>query len=110
MPSGSKKALGGEAVYLDQNRRLQWGTVVSRLPYLSGGTYSGTGVIDIDGERMSADFIYNELDIVTATEISMFAQYPLSLTRRGEASVGVSHIGHDRTLERVVIPAAADAY
>ena len=103
-------ALGGETAYLNQKHRLQWGALGSRLPYLSGGTFWSSGTVEIDGTTMPADTITNVIEVVTASEISLFSQYPFSLNRRVEASVGVSHIGYDARLERIVFPAAADPY
>jgi Tol biopolymer transport system component len=97
-------ALGGETVYLNQEGRYQWGVVGARLPYLSGYTALGTGSIDVNGTPVPADFVYTVTDVVTANEISVFSQYPFSLTRRVEVAGGVSHISYDRTLVQEVYP------
>jgi Tol biopolymer transport system component len=97
-------ALGGETVYLNQQGRFQWGVVGSRLPYLSGYAFLATGSIDADGTSIPADFVYTVTDVVTANEISVFAQYPFSLTRRVEVASGISHISYDRKLNVDVYP------
>lgn len=97
-------ALGGETVYLNQEGRYQWGVAGARLPYLSGYAALETGSIDVDGTPVPADFVYTVTDVVTVNEISVFGQYPFSLTRRIEAAAGLSHIGYERTLVRDVYP------
>jgi hypothetical protein len=103
-------AFGGETVYLNQRRRLQWGVAASRLPYLSGYTLIERGAVDIDGMPVPAEAITNIIDIVTASELTVFTQHPFSLTRRIEASAALSHIGYDRTLERLVLPLGHPGY
>lgn len=105
-----KDAFGGETVYLNQRRRLQWGVVGSRLPYLSGATFLETGTVEIDGTPVPADAITNIIDVVTASEVGAFAQFPFSLTRRIETSASLSHIGYERSLERLVVPAGYAGY
>jgi outer membrane protein assembly factor BamA len=105
-----KDAFGGETVYLNQRRRLQWGVIGSRLPYLSGVTFIESGTVDIDGTMVPADAITNIIDIVTASEVGAFTQFPFSLTRRIEASASVSHIGYERSLERLVLPEGEPGY
>jgi WD40 repeat protein len=97
-------ALGGETVYLNQKGRYQWGIVGARLPYLSGYAALESGSIDVNGTPVPADFVYTITDVVTANEISVFGQYPFSLTRRIEAAGGLSHISYDRTLGVEVYP------
>jgi dipeptidyl aminopeptidase/acylaminoacyl peptidase len=103
-------AFGGETVYLNQKRRLQWGAVASRLPYLSRGTFLYSGPVDIDGEVVLADVFDTVIDVVTATEVGAFTQFPFSLHRRVEVAGGLSHIGYERTVESVVIPIDRPAF
>ncbi|HEX9692462.1 MAG TPA: hypothetical protein VGA22_10220 [Gemmatimonadales bacterium] len=88
---GSLKDIAALVGYTNLNRRLDWGVAVQQAPVRQGyitfdqGSYSGQSAI------REQTFIFRQ----TARQLSGFAAYPLSRTRRIEASAGLSHISYD---------------
>jgi Tol biopolymer transport system component len=95
--------VGGAALYINRSRRLNWGAVVERAPYLSGGY--GQGYV-IDGGQLQ----YVEQELL-AREISNNAagilQYPFSRSLRLEGSAGIRHLSYDYQLTRRVYDPAS---
>ncbi|HEX6902806.1 MAG TPA: BamA/TamA family outer membrane protein [Thermoanaerobaculia bacterium] len=101
--TGEIDELGGQVYYLNQSRRLQWGGALARVPYISGFTNVFNDVVEIDGELVAATVVEQVRETVTQNQALFISRYPLSATRRLEASAGVSHIGFDNELRTAVI-------
>lgn len=107
---GLEDTLGAEVIYLDQSRRLQWGGRASRMPYLSGGTLVSQRPVEVNGSVVPADVIERFFEVQRVSAAGMFAQYPLSLNNRVEASAGLTGISFKREVERFVFPVGFPAY
>lgn len=101
--TGEIDELGGQVYYLNQSRRLEWGGALARVPYISGFTNVFNDVVEIDGELVAATVVEQVRETVTQNQALFISRYPLSATRRFEASAGVSHIGFDNELRTAVI-------
>ena len=89
--NGTFKDVGGQAVYINAERRLNWGGGIGHIPYLTGYTFiqpraDGTGELVQVLERIFID------------QAEANAMYPLSTTRRFEVSAGVTRYSFDREI------------
>src|SRR5207245_5131464 len=88
--------LAGEVFYLNQTHRWNWGVDYTHLPYVS--------VLAGAGQNPNGDLvIQQEVDISRYDDISGILQYPLSTTRRVEASVGLQRQSLRGTLETAIV-------
>ena len=101
---------GMDVTYLNQVRRLKWGARGARIPYLRTATFGEIGSVEIDGTTVPAEIYERLLQIVSETDLAAVAQYPLSLNNRFEMELGISEIGFENKLERIVFPSGYAAY
>jgi hypothetical protein len=84
---------GAQAFYVNSSRRLNWGVLAGRTPYLSASTTvtavnSNTFQIDQTVQRAYYD------------QAQVMFQYPLSRARRLEFDAGFTHVSYDTRLFR----------
>jgi Tol biopolymer transport system component len=80
--NGTLRDIGGQAIYLNLGRRLNWGAMAGHIPYLQVYfTDPRTGVVRI-------------LQRTLLSQVGGLAQYPFSQNRRLEASLGVRRIAY----------------
>jgi hypothetical protein len=88
---GGFQGIGAEAFYLNQHRRLNWGLGAGHVPYTIG---SGVVVRDTTvraGNTERAALVYDQLIArLFVDQATVMARYPLSATRRFEASVSAN--------------------
>jgi Tol biopolymer transport system component len=94
--------IAGEALYLNQQHRWNWGADVSHLPYISAFTASGTGVLN--GQLV--EVIQQQRQITRFDDISGILQYPFSTTRRVEMQAGYQHQSVKNEIETLFIDPA----
>ncbi len=100
--NGTFKDIGGAVQYVNLKHRYNWGVSVMHIPYLygAGGQYfdqnTGSLVTVIDRRRFYQ------------SQASGMAAYPLSVTRRLEANVGLTRFGFD--YEREVYVTRPDGF
>ncbi|MDX1660569.1 MAG: DPP IV N-terminal domain-containing protein [Gemmatimonadota bacterium] len=96
--NGGLEDIGGDVIYADLDRRLNWGVRAGRIPYRSGFVRvteppdGGPGRVI---EQNIVRTIYNRA--------SLMAEYPFSLTRRVEAEAGFLRVGFDREVIRTLV-------
>lgn len=100
----------GEAVYLNQERRFQWGARAARIPYVSSATLLSRQLVDVNGTQIPADVIERLFVTEQVSELSLLGQYPFSLSNRFEVALGVTGIDFERELERIVLPDTAPGF
>jgi surface antigen Omp85-like protein/WD40 repeat protein len=76
--------IAGEALYLNQQHRWNWGVDFTHLPYISAFTSEAQGVVN--GQLV--DQIQQQREIDRYDDVSGLLQYPFSTTRRVEFSGG----------------------
>ncbi|MBA3972562.1 MAG: PD40 domain-containing protein, partial [Bacteroidetes bacterium] len=82
---------GGQVAYINQESRINWGAVVSHIPYVSGQVSAGLDNVEGVGT------VYNErYDIIRTFEdqIQVFGSYPFSRNHRFEAGSGLSRYSY----------------
>jgi hypothetical protein len=94
---------GAEAYYLNQATRLQWGGAGGHVPYISAFTSARNEIIDVDGQQVQARVIEQIRQTVTQDQAALISRYPLSTTRRLEASVGYTRLDYKAELFRVAV-------
>ncbi|KPK83943.1 MAG: tolB protein precursor [Bacteroides sp. SM23_62_1] len=81
--------VGAQIAYINQRRNLNWGAVVSHIPYLSGRYGYMDDSLNYYGERIPVNDYFIDLMRMFKDEISVFSFYPFSRTRRLEAGASV---------------------
>jgi len=94
--SGDLDNLGGQLAYYNQKRRTWWGASLSHNPYNNSMVYYVPDTLAWMAENGVTDtinVINAKLDVLTIFEdnLSLFASYPLTQTRRIEASASFSY-------------------
>lgn len=92
---GTFKDFGGQAMYLNRTRRMNWGVQGYHVPALGVfATYENT-TFNVDGQQVPGTIYTQVLQRVYYQNLGLLAQYPLSTTRRVEWSAGVQRIAFD---------------
>jgi Tol biopolymer transport system component len=94
--------IGGEAFYLNQQNRFNWGVDLTHIPYTSIST---GGFFD----PATGTSVYQQYEQTsTIDDGSLIAQYPFSSTRRAEISTGIEHYGFKQRLEELQVDAGGN--
>ena len=91
--NGTIKDVGGQAFYMNQERRLNWGASTGRIPYIQGFQTFGTD----EGGNPYIGLIRNRIFL---TQTSLLLAYPFSTTRRIEGNIGVQRWSFDLEEDR----------
>ena len=75
---------GGQVAYLNQKNRFAWGGMVSHIPYPFSYLQYGLEEVDFGGEPVLVENLQLILQRTFEDQISAFAYYPISTTRRVE--------------------------
>ncbi len=86
--NGTFKDIGGAVQYVNLKNRFNWGASVLHIPYLYGG---GGYARDDTGNLL----IIQQRQRLYLSQASALGAYPLSVTRRLEANVGITRYGFD---------------
>jgi len=81
---------GGQIAYINQKGKIKWGSAVSHIPYLSGSMFITSDTLDFEDQRIPVNNLVVDYIRLFEDNISLFASYPLSQTRRFEASMSSS--------------------
>jgi len=81
---------GGQVAFINQKSKVKWGGAVSHIPYLMGGMNLVLDTIPYKDSQLPVyNFMVNFIRMF-ADNISLFASYPLSQTRRFESQASSS--------------------
>ncbi|HVS01649.1 MAG TPA: BamA/TamA family outer membrane protein [Thermoanaerobaculia bacterium] len=95
--------LGAQALYLNRQHRLQWGVGGAHIPLRSAITFVTRQPVEVDGDVVLADVIQQQRERVVIDQVSALARYPLTQTRRFEASAGYTHMSFDFEVETLIL-------
>src|SRR6185436_20977367 len=89
--NGEVYDFGGQVAYLYQNKRLNWGTAISHVPYVSGVQRISPDSLVVNG-RDTIQVINLSTDILRTyqDQLALFTSYPFSQTQRVEAGASLS--------------------
>jgi Tol biopolymer transport system component len=85
---GTLKDLGGQVMYLNQRRRLNWGGSVTHIPFLQ----VFIDAVPIGNGQAALTRFYHRTYL---SQVAGLAAYPLSQTRRFEGNIGVRRFGYE---------------
>jgi hypothetical protein len=92
--NGTLKDIGGQALYRNSSRRINWGISAMHLPFLTG--FSSFQPI---GTNFQIDNYYDRIFIDQAQAI---VYYPFSTSQRFEVQAGATHYSFDREIHRAI--------
>jgi Tol biopolymer transport system component len=87
--NGSFKDIGGQVIYLNQRRRLNWGGMVTHVPFLQ------VYVQPISVGETGQFFLTRLYQRTYVSQVGGLAAYPLSQTRRVEGNVGLRRYAYE---------------
>ncbi len=93
--NGTYKDLGGQAFYVNQERRLNWGASAGRIPFIQG--------FQTFGEDDIGPYIGLIRHRIFRTQTSLMLTYPFSTTRRIESNIGVQRWSFDLEEDRYYV-------
>jgi Tol biopolymer transport system component len=88
LAQGSFKDIGGQAFYMNQAKRLNWGVSGGRIPYLQGYAFQA---FDPNGQQSITEVIQR----IYVSQASLMGAYPFSTTRRVEGNIGIQRYSFD---------------
>ncbi|HYO76843.1 MAG TPA: BamA/TamA family outer membrane protein [Thermoanaerobaculia bacterium] len=101
--SNLTEQLGGQLMYLNQTRRLNWGAELLHVPQVYGRVFYSQGVYEGDNGPVLADIYDQVREVQLITDASGIAQYPFSSTRRLEGAIGAQRYSYKREVERFYV-------
>jgi len=96
---GTYKDLGGQAVYLNRDKRFIWGGSVSHIPFRTSRAFFSEDTTTVNGDEVVAPALNQINRRVFSERISVLGFYPFSTTQRLESSAGFTHIWYDIELQ-----------
>ena len=88
LAQGTFKDIGGQAFYINQAKRLNWGVSGGRIPYLQGYAF----------QELNSDGTVSVTEVIQrfyVNQMSLMGAYPFSTTRRVEGNIGVQRYSYD---------------
>lgn len=80
--------------YINSTRRANWGAVVQRIPYVTGGYTAGTDIVFREPAYVEQEYLYWQINY----DLSGFITYPFNQVRRFELSAGYRYIDFDQEI------------
>jgi Tol biopolymer transport system component len=94
--TGGLKDIGGEALFINQGGRFNWGFFGGRIPYRAGFSQVTAGQVN----GVPATVVDLILERTYYNRVGVLGEYPFSTTRRVEMDAGFLRIGFDREVIR----------
>jgi Tol biopolymer transport system component len=92
---GSLKDFAGLLGYSNQKRRLNWGAVVSQVPYVTGAYAQGIDVVQGQDAVVEQILTFRQIN----RDVTGFLAYPFNTSQRIEFSAGVRNIDFSQQLQ-----------
>lgn len=99
--NGSLRDFGAEGFYLNMDKRLNWGLVLSRIPYASTYTEVQDDTATVNGEVSDVQKYTFTDQRVYDNQIGLLTAYPLSANRRFEFSGSYTRLSYDYKTEEI---------
>ncbi|HEX3019512.1 MAG TPA: hypothetical protein VHP36_04390 [Chitinispirillaceae bacterium] len=101
--NGGFRDFGGEAFYLNQKQRPNWGFVMSRIPYMATTAEVRNDTATVNGEVREVQKVVLTDQRMYDNEIYSILQFPFSINRRLEFTAGFGRISYDYQSEEVSV-------
>ena len=85
---------GGQLAYLNEKSHIKWGTAISHIPYRYGSYGYKADSINYNGEKVPTDNYFTDIIRLFESDLSVFAYYPISITKRVESGISFSRYGY----------------
>ncbi len=85
---------GGQASFVNQKHKVDWGASVSHIPYYYGGSTISPDTLKQNGEPVPVSKLSMDIIRMFEDKMSLFAYYPLSQTRRIELGSSVAYYSY----------------
>jgi Tol biopolymer transport system component len=99
--SGSLDYLGGQVVYENLKRRLDWGAAAGHVPYSTALLGYGVDTVTVNGQPVPAEYIELVRQRIYMDTAVGLAEYPFSTNRRLEMSAGYTRLSYHEDMERI---------
>ncbi len=96
---GSIRDVGAQTLYLNRERRWNWGAQAYHIPLAAGFASYEDATFNVQGQPVPGAIFLREIQRVYFDHAQLLAQYPLSQTRRFEFAVGAQRIGFNRQVD-----------
>ncbi len=94
--SGTLKDIGGQALYQNRDKRINWGGGLSHIPYRRGFVTTSPDTVTIEGEQFLARDVTLVQERQFYDQISFTSSLPLNQNQRFEGSAGYTRLSYDR--------------
>lgn len=101
--NGGIRDFGAEGFYLNQERRPNWGIVLSRIPYMATGTTVERDTATVNGQSTNVQKITITDQRMYDNQMNLILQFPLTVNRRLEFSAGFGRISYDFESEEIKV-------
>lgn len=101
--NGSVKDIGGAAMFQNVGHRFVWGVDAGHTPYATAFASVRPVDVTVGNQRLTADLIEQFIQRIYVDHASLVTQYPFSVTRRAELSVGGTRISYNTEVEQIVV-------
>ncbi len=101
--NGTIRDIGGQAIYINRGRRLNYGAQIGHIPYVQA--FIGTPP---EADTEAAPFLTRYYQRTYVSEVGGIAAYPLNTTQRFEAEVSYRRIGYDLEYDRFTVDDAGN--
>ena len=81
---------GGQVAYINQKYKVKWGSAVSHIPYRAGSMFLTRDSISFEDSMLPVNNLVLDYMRMFEDNISLFASYPLSQTKRFEGTMSSS--------------------
>jgi Tol biopolymer transport system component len=88
--NGEVYDFGGQVAYINQRGKIKWGGIISHIPYLYGNMFITDDSIDFQDSKIPVINLIIDYMRMFEDNISFFASYPISQTRRFESTASSS--------------------
>ncbi|MGQ0766035.1 MAG: peptidase S9 [Gemmatimonadota bacterium] len=98
---GEIRDFGGQVLYLNRERRWNWGVQAYHVPVSGGFATAQPTTLTVDGQRVPGVVYSREIQRIFFDNAQALTQYPLSSTRRLEFAAGGQRISFSRQIDSI---------
>ncbi|HLT47013.1 MAG TPA: hypothetical protein VK002_07280, partial [Rubricoccaceae bacterium] len=99
--NGTLRDIGGQALYINQGNRLNYGAFVGHVPYLQA--FIGTAPEPLQTPTGPEPYLTRYYLRTYVSQAAGLTSYPLNQSQRFEASAGYRRIGYDLEYDRLLL-------
>jgi hypothetical protein len=101
--TGTLKDIGGEVMYQNLEHRFNWAIDAAHSPYASSFAQASPTTVTQGGQQFDGELIQQFTQRVFVDQLTLITQYPFSVTKRLEFSVGATRLGFNTQVDELVV-------